>query len=458
MRCPACTYSYGPREGSPESFDGVFTKDVVCPECAFVVPEGSRVVVGSAFAYIVGARASFSMLFAGGVILLVVVMVAGLPGLIRGLGGGAAGGGGWSATLLLLGALVMLGLLALSGSNARKARKRQSAGADVQRPEDAMLVARAFLVAPGWLAVFDRSNRQSSLEVIDARLVRSVRVRECAPGENGLKNGLKDGLKAGREVSAWLLPPGAPVAPPVFVRADIGAEFAAALDSTLRAAPRIDLSREATEWMKSTAAPVRRVWIRTPTDASGLDADGRRPAAFAVLDGGRAVVLRGSPKDPAEIPYEGHSRVFLLLALLPLAGLLVVLGFMLVRSPAPWPVALFSLTCAGTPVLLFSTVWPLRKRRACAAVVEWYITKNGIEIVRGRSRERRPAAAVEAIELRRPSGVPQLVIAGDRSLVGNHKLIPHNWGGRSPEAVVKQIRAVLRPEVPGIGEPAHPAQ
>jgi hypothetical protein len=98
------------------------------------------------------------------------------------------------------------------------------------------------------------------------------------------------------------------------------------------------------------------------------------------------------------------------------------------------------------------------ERRACAAVVEWYITKNGIEIVRGRSRERRPAAAVEAIELRRPSGVPQLVIAGDRSLVGNHKLIPHNWGGRSPEAVVKQIRAVLRPEVPGIGEPAHPAQ
>jgi hypothetical protein len=109
-------------------------------------------------------------------------------------------------------------------------------------------------------------------------------------------------------------------------------------------------------------------------------------------------------------------------------------------------------------MLAVTLVPSLRKRRACAAVSEWYIAKNGIEIVRGRSRERRPAAAVEAIELRRPSGVPQLVIAGDRSLLGKDKLIPHNWGSRSPEEVVKEIRAVLRPEVPRIGGIANAAQ
>jgi len=47
--------------------------------------------------------------------------------------------------------------------------------------------------------------------------------------------------------------------------------------------------------------------------------------------------------------------------------------------------------------------------------------------------------------------VPQLVIAGDRSLFGKEKLIPHNWGGRSPEEVVEAIRAVLRAEAPGLG-------
>jgi|GEM_PF-2079259 len=443
MRCPACSYSYGPREGAPESFDGVFTKDVVCPECAFVVPEGSRVVVGSSTAYSVGARASFSMLLAFGVLVLIGALVW-LPDVVRGLFGSTPGPtSNWLGTISSLGALVMVGLLALTGYRMREARKQQSASADATRAEDAILVARAMLFAPGWLVVFDRSNRWGAPECIDARLVRSVRVRECAAG--------KDGLTAGHEVSAWLLPPGPPAAPPVFVRADIDAAFAAELDASLRLPPRTDLADQVAAWAKATALPVRRPRTRRPTAASGLEADGRQREAFEVLDGGRAVVLRGSPKDPAEIPYEGYSRAYSAIMLAPIISMTVPLVFMLFGSGVRLPVAVGFTVCMGLPMLAVTLVPSLRKRRACAAVSEWYIARNGIEIVRGRSRERRPASAAEAIELHRPSGVPQLVIAGDRSLFGKEKLIPHNWGGRSPEEVVEAIRAVLRAEAPGLG-------
>lgn len=443
MRCPACTYSYGPREGAPESFGGVFTKDVVCPECAFVVPEGSRVVVGSSTAYTVGARASVSMLLAVGVLVLAGVLIW-LPGVVRGLSRPTPGAAiDWFGTIASLSALGMLGLFALTAYRMRKARRQQSADADAQRPEDAMLVARAFLFAPGWLAVFDRSSRWGAPETIDARLVRSVRVRTCAAG--------KDGLAAGHEVSAWLLPPGPPAAPPVFVRADIDAAFAAELDASLRLPPRTDLADQVAAWSKATALSVRRPRTRRPTAASGLEADGRQRAAFEVLDGGRAVVLRGSPKDPAEIPYEAFSRAFSAIMIAPFAGSMVALAFMLSGGGLRLPVAIGFVVCMIVPGLAFTLVPSLRKRRACAAISEWYITKDGIEIVRGRSRERIPAAAVAAIELHRPSGVPQLVLTGYRALLGKDKLIPHNWGGRSPEDALREIRSTLRPEMAGLG-------
>lgn len=443
MRCPACSYSYGPREGAPESFDGVFTKDVVCPECAFMVPEGSRVVVGSSTAYSVGARASFSMLLAFGVLVLIGALVW-LPDVVRGLFGSTPGPtSNWLGTISSLGALVMVGLLALTGYRMREARKQQSASADATRAEDAILVARAMLFAPGWLVVFDRSNRWGAPECIDARLVRSVRVRECAAGKNG--------LTAGHEVSAWLLPPGPPAAPPVFVRADIDAAFAAELDASLRLPPRTDLADQVAAWAKATALSVRRPRTRRPTAASGLEADGRQREAFEVLGGGRAIVLRGSPKDPAEIPYEAFSRAFSALMIAPFAGSIVVVVFMLSGGGLRLPMAIGVVVFMTVPMLVVAVVPSLRKRRACAAISKWYITKDGIEIVRGRSRKRIPAAAVAAIELRYPSGVPQLVLTGFRSLLGKDKLIPHNWGGRSPEEALRQIRSTLQPEMAGLG-------
>jgi hypothetical protein len=46
-RCPQCDYAYGHLPGVPEDRFGAFTAAVTCPECAFEVPAGARLVVGS---------------------------------------------------------------------------------------------------------------------------------------------------------------------------------------------------------------------------------------------------------------------------------------------------------------------------------------------------------------------------------------------------------------------------
>lgn len=46
-RCPQCDYAYGPLPGVPAEPFGRFTAAVRCPECAFEVPEGAVLVVGS---------------------------------------------------------------------------------------------------------------------------------------------------------------------------------------------------------------------------------------------------------------------------------------------------------------------------------------------------------------------------------------------------------------------------
>ena len=46
-RCPACDYELGPLPGVPAEPFGAFTAEVRCPECAFEVPTGARVLSGS---------------------------------------------------------------------------------------------------------------------------------------------------------------------------------------------------------------------------------------------------------------------------------------------------------------------------------------------------------------------------------------------------------------------------
>jgi len=45
-RCPQCDYAYGHLPGVPEERFGAFTAVVTCPECAFEIPAGARLVVG----------------------------------------------------------------------------------------------------------------------------------------------------------------------------------------------------------------------------------------------------------------------------------------------------------------------------------------------------------------------------------------------------------------------------
>jgi hypothetical protein len=99
-----------------------------------------------------------------------------------------------------------------------------------------------------------------------------------------------------------------------------------------------------------------------------------------------------------------------------------------------------------------------RARRNAGAVAVWRVTPTGVSIKQGSSRYEVPRAAIRSIDLETALGVPYLTITAGKSTKPDATIIPDDWGGRSPEAVVKQIRAVLRPEVPGLGEPARPAQ
>ena len=99
-----------------------------------------------------------------------------------------------------------------------------------------------------------------------------------------------------------------------------------------------------------------------------------------------------------------------------------------------------------------------RARRNAGAVAVWRVTPTGVSIKQGSSRYDVPRAAVRSIDLETTLGVPYLTITAGKSTKPDATIIPDDWGGRSPEAVVKQIRAVLRPEVPGIGGSANAAQ
>jgi hypothetical protein len=219
-----------------------------------------------------------------------------------------------------------------------------------------------------------------------------------------------------------------------------------------RLPPRTDLADQFAAWANATTLSVRRPRVRRPTAASRLEADGRQRAAFEVLEGGRAIVLRGSPADPGEIPWDGYSRAATAITLVPTVMSSAALAYMIFGRGIGVLVLGFFTGCVCLPISAATRLPSLRTRRACAAIVEWYITKGGIEIVRGRSRERIPAAGVAAIELHRPSGVPQLVLTCCRSLFWRDKLVPHNWGGRSPDEAMRQIRSTLLPELAVLGE------
>jgi len=435
-RCPACAYHFGPRDGAPAELGDAFSQEVRCPECGLPIPAGSRVVVGSPSAYAVGAKPAWSkvwpLLVLGGIAAFFM-----LPDLVRSLFAWISGHGAPSAeTALLAFVLVTAVVGGLVLARLRRAHAQRAASEEALAPHEAILVSRGWLFAPGALAVFDRASVRRSVEVIDARAVRSLRVRRCAE--------VGDGLASACEFSVRLLPPGPPACPPVHVRTELEpAVIAASLEASLRMPSDASqsLAERIAEWRSTEHAGELRVRVRGAAESTGAAA----PPAIEFWDDGRTAVLRGSPAAVEPVPLEATVRSMWLMLLLPVVGL-VGGGFFLgasafSRSPVFALVPLFA--CAAA--LFAGVVLPwIQKRRTYAEEAEWRISAAGVEIVRGNTVTRVDPAAIRALEVVERFGVPQVVIRVTRTTDAFATLVPHSWCRLAPEVVLERLRAALR--------------
>lgn len=58
--CPRCEYDLSALDGVPLDSDGVFAREVVCPECGFAVPAGGCVIEGAAHPINLGSNATMA--------------------------------------------------------------------------------------------------------------------------------------------------------------------------------------------------------------------------------------------------------------------------------------------------------------------------------------------------------------------------------------------------------------
>lgn len=434
-RCPACAYHFGPRDGAPSAIGEAFSEDLRCPECGLPIPAGSRVVVGSASAYAVGAKLSWGaawpfVVLGGAALFFWIPEVYGAI-LLWLSGGGPPSLATWLLLVGILGQAVgMLGFVYV-----RRARKQRGvASEEAAAPHERVLVSRGWMFAPGWMVVFNRAARSHSVEVIDARLVRSVRARRCA--ESG------EGLDAACEISARLLPPGPPAASPVHLRIDGSpAGLSAAFDASLRVPASVDLAERLGEWRQTDGGSGLRVSLRR----AAPDVHRGQRAAIEMLDDGRVVIVRGSPAEVAPVPAEAVMRSLWLPLVAPtigLAGGAYFIGGSAIAS-SPSMIIVPACACAVSIGAIIVLPW-YRKRSAYAEQAEWRVSSTGIVIARGKSATRLDRSTVRAIELVEPSGVPQLVIRVTRSNDAYATLVPDNWARLAPETVLEQIRLALR--------------
>lgn len=435
-RCPACAYHFGPRDGAPNAIGEAFSEDVRCPECGLPIPAGSRVVVGSSSAYAVGAKASWStawpfIVLGGAAIFFWIPEVYGAV-LLWLSGGGPPSLATWLLLVGILGqAVCMLGFFYI-----RRARKQRGvASEEAAAPHERVLVSRGWLFAPGWLVVFNRATRLPSCDAIDARLVRSVRARLCA--ESG------EGVHAACEISARLLPPGPPAAPPVHLRIDGSpAGLSAAFDASLRIPPSLDLAERLGEWKQTDGGSGVRLSLRRAAPAVRRD----ERSAIEMLDDGRVVIVRGSPAEVAPVPAEAMMQSLWLVIVAPLIGLLGGAYFIGGSAIARSPIMIIVPACACAVSIAAIIVLPwLSKRRAYSEEAEWRVSASGVEILRANSRVHLDAISIRSIDLAEPFGVPQLVLRVTHSGDAHATLVPHNWARLAPETVLEQIRLALHP-------------
>lgn len=80
--CPQCCHNLQGLQGTPSEPHGRFTSETRCPECAFVIPAGARVVVGASTPSGVGGRISWGLII--GFVALLFVFGPNLWGFLNG--------------------------------------------------------------------------------------------------------------------------------------------------------------------------------------------------------------------------------------------------------------------------------------------------------------------------------------------------------------------------------------
>ena len=200
VRCPACGYTLGKLDGVPRVAGAAFERDVVCPECGWKIPAGSRVAVGSGLALAVGSRIEWKKQWPFAMLLLLTIFLW-LPRLVRDifawLSGGAAPG---FETILLAAGLVAFVVAFVGTARLRRLRAGVRADAGLDEKQEAMLFTRGWLFAPGAIVSFDRTKPKTEIAWIDARVVRG--------GHVGFPGSLDLGQRAPRgldpQLAAWV--------------------------------------------------------------------------------------------------------------------------------------------------------------------------------------------------------------------------------------------------------------
>lgn len=446
VRCPACGYALGKLDGVPRAADAAFERDVVCPECGWKTPAGSRVAVGSGLALAVGSRIEWKKQWPFAVLALIALFVW-LPKLVRDIFAWLAGGAtpGFDTIIFAAGLAALVVALLGSGRLWRlRAGVRADAGFDEK--QEAILFTRGWLFAPGALVSFDRTKPKAEIAWTDARVVRAVRVVERGPTDFVSQS-------TPCEVFAALLPPSPPLTLPVYLRAEAPAALLSdCFLASLRAPVETDTLAQLEAW-RSTAGGGNNTFVVRRAQSASAPAPG-----VELTDAGTGIVLRGWPATPRPSDASAAVRIGGAQLVPALAGLCGAFAVMFVMGGIP---TVLGATMFGLNFVLFAAVLAyvgLRVRRNASAVAVWRVTPTGVSITQGSSRHEVPRAAIRSIDLATALGVPYLTITAGKSTKPDATLIPDDWGGRSPEEVLAQIRAALRPKVPGIGGSANAAQ
>lgn len=434
-RCPACGYALRELDGAPKEPASALERDVACPECGFLLPAGSRVVVGGISAYAMGGKGQFSMLFPYILVGCLGVFLW-MPQVIRGVVAWSTGGpvDFWQ-TATAAGGLVFVWFTMRGAANIVRTRRSKAVADEVNDANELMIASRGYLFAPGWLVVFDRAARRKPAVVcIEGRAVRSVSVIEDAAKQDGVAR------EAAHEVSARLLPPGPTATVPVFVRATTETwVLASGLLSSLRAEPTVDLAAFLERWKATDGAGRLKVTVRR------ADAGAPAPTAGDGIDGSPdGVRVTGSPHlpaavDPAAAGPFWSSAVFIGL----LGGVGVGAGFFFSKGGfAGWfsviPVVIGAIAVVS---VVFAQHAGLARRYTARS--EWRISRAGVVVEVDGRRTEIPAASIAAIELGATLGVPHFVLRGVADAKPLAVLVPDDWGGRAPEAVLVELRAAL---------------